>query len=246
MKDFRRTAREQIEGLLLIVLLLLTIMYFKAGAEASERMYGVVDRSSPPSDAYLLLLHASLKTGEPVAEIECLAKAVYFEARGESFAGRMAVAAVVINRKALPHYPGTLCGVVTEQRRPGLHFCQFSFFCDGKPDRPLDESAWIDAIAISVGALEGCVTTGTATHYHADYVNPDWTSWSYLRVTNARERSCGEPRSSTSASRLPCASNGSSGARMSRPVSELRRSRTRSANSASTTRWCSSTPAKTS
>ena len=48
------------------------------------------------------------------AELTCLVEAVYFEARGEPLEGKLAVLAIIINRKlsGIKKYPDTYCGVV--------------------------------------------------------------------------------------------------------------------------------------
>src|SRR5262245_51695399 len=48
--------------------------------------------------------------------IACLARNVYFEARGEIELGQYAVAEVTMNRKASGLYPNTVCGVVYERK----------------------------------------------------------------------------------------------------------------------------------
>ena len=63
------------------------------------------------------------------AALECLAKAVYFEARGEPLDGQRAVAEVILNRVDSPRFPSTVCGVVTQSNRGG---CQFSYHCSGR------------------------------------------------------------------------------------------------------------------
>ncbi|WJJ55088.1 cell wall hydrolase [Xanthomonas phage RTH11] len=66
------------------------------------------------------------------AEITCMAKAVYFEARGEGTVGMTAVGYVILNRMAHHDFKAkTACGVVYERNSRG---CQFSWVCDGKPD----------------------------------------------------------------------------------------------------------------
>ena len=47
-------------------------------------------------------------------ELDCLAKNIYFEARGESLTGKIAVANVTMNRVEHHKYPSTVCGVVTQ------------------------------------------------------------------------------------------------------------------------------------
>ena len=53
-----------------------------------------------------------------LAEENCLARAVYFEARSESELGQLAVAKVILNRTKDPDYPKTICGVVYQGSGP--------------------------------------------------------------------------------------------------------------------------------
>ena len=112
----------------------------------------------------------------------CLALNIYYEARGSNRADRLAVADVVMNRVQDSRYPDTVCDVVKQGRQDGngnmiRHQCQFSWYCDGKADRPADQDRWIDAqqIAYMVYVLDEYrgITEG-ATHYHATYVEPQW------------------------------------------------------------------------
>ena len=116
------------------------------------------------------------------AEQQCLAEAVYFEARSESTKGQKAVAEVVLNRVESKFYPDTVCGVVYQgQQRAlaqGKKNCQFSFTCDGSMDRwtPVG-SHWDKAQDIAHIALDGGFkkVTKDATHYHTNYVRPGWS-----------------------------------------------------------------------
>ena len=106
----------------------------------------------------------------------CLSEAIYFEARGESLAGQVAVAEVILNRIDDPRYPGTVCGV-THQGAEKLNACQFSYECDGRPETISDRDAFGTAGKIAHILLSGRprVLTGGATHYHADHVTPKWS-----------------------------------------------------------------------
>jgi spore germination cell wall hydrolase CwlJ-like protein len=112
-------------------------------------------------------------------EKDCLATAIYFEARSESAMGQRAVAEVILSRTKVPGRPKSICGVVYEgsKRRTG---CQFSFTCDGIADRVRDRDAWRRAMRIATNVMRtgGKVNAvaGGATFYHADYVNPRWAS----------------------------------------------------------------------
>ncbi|MDB5536296.1 MAG: cell wall hydrolase [Devosia sp.] len=109
-------------------------------------------------------------------QLWCLSTAIYFEARGESYRGQVAVAQVVLNRVKDHRYPNTICGVVY-QNQTRRNSCQFSFACDGIPERINDEKSWAQAeeIASKVTAGELYLTeVADATHYHASYVRPAW------------------------------------------------------------------------
>jgi spore germination cell wall hydrolase CwlJ-like protein len=111
-----------------------------------------------------------------LAEENCLAKAVYFEARSESELGQLAVAKVVLNRVKDPNYPKTICGVVY-QGSDHRNSCQFSFACDGIADEVKNKAAWDRSKMIAEKAIAGDSTIriiGAATNYHADYVRPRW------------------------------------------------------------------------
>ena len=107
---------------------------------------------------------------------KCLAEAIYFEARSEPWAGQVAVAQVVLNRVRNPHYPGSICGVVYQNKR-WRNRCQFSFACDGIRDRIRDSSSWKKAQTIAREVIAGkhwLDKVGDSTHYHATYVRPRW------------------------------------------------------------------------
>jgi hypothetical protein len=107
---------------------------------------------------------------------QCMAEAIYFEARGESYRGQIAVGQVVMNRVAHHLYPNTICSVVY-QNQFKRNACQFSFACDGIPERVTDEKAWAQAKEVARGVILGklyITEVGYATHYHASYVYPAW------------------------------------------------------------------------
>jgi len=114
--------------------------------------------------------------GDLSTEGQCLAKAVYFEARGEPLDGQLAVAQVILNRVKSPKFPNTICEVVF-QNETHKHRCQFSFACDGVSDTPFEGEAWELAKRVSFVALSGRwedITFG-AKNYHAVYVRPAWS-----------------------------------------------------------------------
>ena len=127
------------------------------------------------------------------ADAECMAKNIYFEARAESTAGKLAVANVTINRAINSNYPNTICEVVQQ----GIHHynknlkkffpardrCQFSWYCDGKLDDPdLKSRSWEDSKMLAEFVLSSHydkslidITDG-ATHYHANWME-QYQTW---------------------------------------------------------------------
>ena len=100
--------------------------------------------------------------------IACLARNVYFEARGEPLAGQYAVAEVTMNRKARAPAPSTVCGVVYEKSA-------FSWTDAAALPEPGGE-AWERAREVAADVYSGRhePKLGGARFYHADYVKPDW------------------------------------------------------------------------
>ena len=122
-------------------------------------------------------------------ESYCLAENVYHEARNQPKVGQMAVMSVTLNRVNDPRYPNTICGVTKQgPTRPSWkdetvmipikHKCQFSWYCDGKSDRINDMETFNSIYLFTTGLVDGTIklldVTDGATHYHADYVEPDW------------------------------------------------------------------------
>lgn len=105
---------------------------------------------------------------------QCLTEALYFEARGESLDGQIAVAEVILNRVDSPLYPGTICGVVRQRGGGG---CQFSYVCDGRADRMRDKASADRAGRVAQAMLDGAprVLTDGATHFHTRAVRPSWS-----------------------------------------------------------------------
>ena len=104
------------------------------------------------------------------AQMDCLARAVYFETRGEPLHGQLAVGEVIANRRDSRRFPNTYCGVVKQHR-------QFSFVRGGRIPEPRRASkAWRTAVAIAriVDAQHHSTDLEGALFFHARYVNPRW------------------------------------------------------------------------
>ncbi len=115
--------------------------------------------------------------GPPRARAEkCLAEAIYFESRGETKRGQIAVAQVVINRVFSGYYPNDVCKTVY-QNSERRNACQFTFACDYVKDVIREPDMWVQAKQIAADMLDGKLWlegVGRATHYHAYWVRPSW------------------------------------------------------------------------
>ena len=107
-------------------------------------------------------------------ELKCLADNIYFEAGNQSTTGKLAVAAVTINRVKSPKFPKSVCSVVYQRTN---RVCQFSWVCEGKKHiRSAQQYAESKKVAEKVllsGANHG-ILGRNVLFYHADYVNPRW------------------------------------------------------------------------
>ncbi len=114
---------------------------------------------------------------EMLKQKQCLATAIYYEARSETYAGQLGVAEVIANRVNDHRYPNSICEVVFQgaTRTTG---CQFTFTCDGAMNKKPRGAKWDKAQAIAAHVMMGLneKKTAGATHYHATYVNPVWNS----------------------------------------------------------------------
>ena len=115
--------------------------------------------------------------------IECLALNIYHESRSESRLSQFAVTQVVFNRIDSPRFPDSVCGVVKDGVYKGgrviRNRCQFSWYCDGHHDGPVDRVAWRDSVELATWMLTARdylpQLVGNALWYHADYVSPRWS-----------------------------------------------------------------------
>ncbi|MFD2815377.1 cell wall hydrolase [Paracoccus aerius] len=102
-------------------------------------------------------------------DLNCLAEAIYHEARGESTQGQAAVAEVILNRVESRQFPPSVCGVVNQPS-------QFSYTIGGKK-KIGNKAAYLRARDIARNALAGAprVLTGGATYFHTPAVRPSWS-----------------------------------------------------------------------
>ncbi|WP_116131630.1 cell wall hydrolase [Tropicimonas sp. IMCC34043] len=118
------------------------------------------------------------------AQWQCLAEALYFEARGESVKGQFAVAEVILNRVSSPAFPNSVCGVV-KQGTGKRYQCQFTYTCDGRAETISEPKAYARVGKIARVMLDGAprALTEGATFYHTLGVRPSWSRKFALTAT---------------------------------------------------------------
>jgi spore germination cell wall hydrolase CwlJ-like protein len=101
-------------------------------------------------------------------DIECLAKNIYHEARGEPFHGQVAVALVTVNRVASGLFQNTVCKVVYANK-------QFSWTLN-KHKKVKDSKAWASAVEVATAVLSRKIYEPdfTAVYFHTKQVQPYW------------------------------------------------------------------------
>ena len=136
---------------------------------------------APVTAASLRELVASQPTPSQLSrELNCLAGAVYFEAKGESLPGQLAVGRVIVARSKSGQFPESYCGVVFQPS-------QFSFVRGGAmPAIARASASWRTAVAIAQIAHAGAWNSPAegALFFHAARVSPGWRLRRVARVDN--------------------------------------------------------------
>ncbi len=112
-------------------------------------------------------------------QLSCLAKNIYYEARGEPFEGKVAVAQVTINRVASGKFPDDICKTIYQKNVVYEKvICQFSWACDRDSGaRPPNNSSYRESMEVAKKVLLEdfrLPTLKDAMYFHADSVNPGW------------------------------------------------------------------------
>jgi spore germination cell wall hydrolase CwlJ-like protein len=151
-----------------------------AVAETSEPAEtDFADAPAPIGAASLAALVDDTPTPSALSsELACLAGAIYFEAKGETLAGQLAVGRVIVARSKSGRFPASYCGVVYQRS-------QFSFVRGASMPR-IDKSgrAWREAARIARIAHEGTWKSPVegALYFHAARVSPGWRLTRLARV----------------------------------------------------------------
>ena len=153
-------------------------------AEALEQNAAAGNKTAPPAEIIKRPEAQALDpTGrEPLDDaLTCLARTVYWEARGDSETSMEAIASVVMNRLGHDGFPDTVCGVVKQGHEQGQ--CQFSWWCDGRSDSAFEEDPYKIFEGDRAPGAEPPTNgrTGGALYFHHRNVNPNWAA-EYLKT----------------------------------------------------------------
>lgn len=164
--------------------------------QANALAFGVIPTmpNSPALTSELLSLYIKnsyVSTTDQLVQVgkerNCLAQAIYHEARGEPEAGQWAVASVILNRVQSIRYPMSVCDVVF-QNASRKNRCQFSFACDGQSDEGgvgnrIVRESWVRANLIAETAFarfrigeQRDNLPQSVLYYHNTRVKPRWAS----------------------------------------------------------------------
>lgn len=153
---------------------------FAAPREVVQSLAPLSDSDDVKADNLAALVDAQGAPEDVAGDMKCLAGAVYFESKGESLEGQLAVARVIINRAKSGRFADSLCGVVYQ---PG----QFSFVRgNGMPSIRLGSESWREAVAIAQIAMDDSWDSKAegALFFHARRVSPGWGKRQLAAIDN--------------------------------------------------------------
>ncbi|KKW93626.1 MULTISPECIES: cell wall hydrolase [Sphingobium] len=153
---------------------------FAAPREIAQPLAPLSNSDDVKADNLAALVDAQGAPEDVAGDMKCLAGAVYFESKGESLEGQLAVARVIINRAKSGRFADSLCGVVYQ---PG----QFSFVRgNGMPSIRLGSESWREAVAIAQIAMDDSWDSKAegALYFHARRVSPGWGKRQLAAIDN--------------------------------------------------------------
>ncbi|MDQ1335757.1 MAG: hypothetical protein QG552_2707 [Thermodesulfobacteriota bacterium] len=163
----------------------------KGKAEVLEEKTSAEGSKAQPTQAEIINkseAQAVDPTGKEILDdaITCLARTIYWEAKGEDDAEREAIANVVMNRNGHKGFPNTICEVVKQGHEQGA--CQFSWWCDGRSDDAEEEENYSRSKEIARKALNRQLKdrTGGALYFHHRKVTPNWSK-EYIKTVEVGE-----------------------------------------------------------
>jgi N-acetylmuramoyl-L-alanine amidase len=139
-----------------------------------------VETAVEPAESLTQREDVSASSDELSRELQCLAGAIYFEAKGESLEGQLAVGRVIVARSKSGRFPDSYCGVVYQRS-------QFSFIRGNRMPK-IDKSSrnWTNAVRMARAAHEGSMKSPVegALFFHAAHASPNWRLKRIARIDN--------------------------------------------------------------
>jgi hypothetical protein len=159
----RKTGRILVLPIPLVLIIMMLTIFVSNLLLMQERSVAVSNNLAPSL--------TSAKSIDP-KELRCMTENIYFEAGGESLAGKMAVGHVVLNRLKNPKYPKTVCGVVHQKNG---ETCMFSWLCEA-PKEVKNSQNWQQSQEVAHKLLSQDIVdlTEGSTNFHNASVNPKW------------------------------------------------------------------------
>ena len=122
-------------------------------------------------------------------QLDCLAKNIYHEAKGEPFEGKVAVAQVTLNRAASGQFPSDICKVVYQKNVIYEKvLCQFSWYCDqATVAKPKNTAAYKECQIVARQVLLEefrLPSLNKALYFHATHINPGWKKEKVATIGN--------------------------------------------------------------
>jgi spore germination cell wall hydrolase CwlJ-like protein len=159
--------------------------------DKAEKLEKKVVEDAPPPKRTETITSGEVQAVDPAGQapmddsITCLARTIYWEAKGADAQDMTAVASVVLNRLGHDGFPDTICGVVKQGVETKA--CQFSWWCDGRPDQVEEAQRYEVAKEIARKALNQQLKdpTGGALYFHDRNVHPDWAK-AYRKTAETR------------------------------------------------------------
>lgn len=120
-------------------------------------------------------------------QLSCLSKNIYYEAGGEPFEGKVAVAQVTMNRVASGKFPSDVCQTIYQKNVVYEKvICQFSWACDRNTGtRPPNNPNYRESEEVAKKVLLEefrLPALKEALYYHADYINPGWNKQKVAKI----------------------------------------------------------------
>ncbi|MDU9005501.1 cell wall hydrolase [Sedimentitalea todarodis] len=123
----------------------------------------------------LAVLTGCSKSPPPTTEVDCMARAMYFESNRSSRDGMIAVGSIVMNRVQSDAFPDTVCGVVSQKNQ----------FAPGVMTREMEGRSALLAKVTALSVLEGerHPSTANAHFFHAASYQAFYDNMHYVLTT---------------------------------------------------------------